>query len=137
LLHAIFETAADDQMIRRNPCRIEGQAQRITGAGDREQSAPGGGRMNGFGLVVRFELKAGHERSFDELVATTLAGIRDHQPATLVYASHEVRGEPRVRVFYELYRDRAAFDAHESQDHVRQFLASRGLVGCSTVRSHP
>jgi integrase len=24
LLHAIFETAVDDQMIRRNPCRIEG-----------------------------------------------------------------------------------------------------------------
>jgi len=24
LLHAIFETAADDQMVRRNPCRIEG-----------------------------------------------------------------------------------------------------------------
>jgi quinol monooxygenase YgiN len=109
-------------MIRRNPCRIEGQAQRITGAGDREQSAPGGGRMNGFGLMVRFELKAGHECSFDELVATTLAGIRDREPGTLVYASHEVRGEPRVRVFYELYRDRAAFDAH---DHVRQFLAAR------------
>jgi hypothetical protein len=24
LLHAIFETAVDDQMVRRNPCRIEG-----------------------------------------------------------------------------------------------------------------
>jgi integrase len=26
LLHAIFETAVDDQMVRRNPCRIEGAA---------------------------------------------------------------------------------------------------------------
>jgi quinol monooxygenase YgiN len=81
--------------------------------------------MSGFGLVVRFELKAGHERPFDELVAVTLAGIRDREPATLVYASHAVPGEPRTRVFYELYRDRAAFEAHESQDHVRHFLAAR------------
>src|SRR5215470_16551443 len=27
LLHAIFETAVDDQMVRRNPCRIEGAGQ--------------------------------------------------------------------------------------------------------------
>jgi quinol monooxygenase YgiN len=82
--------------------------------------------MSGFGLVVRFLIKTGHERQFDELVAQTLAGIRDREPGTLVYASHAVHGEPRMRVFYELYRDRAAFDAHESQDHVRHFLAARG-----------
>jgi quinol monooxygenase YgiN len=81
--------------------------------------------MSGFGLVVRFLIRAGHERQFDELVAQTLAGIRDHEPGTLVYASHAVEGEPRTRVFYELYRDRAAFDVHESQDHVRHFLAAR------------
>jgi quinol monooxygenase YgiN len=81
--------------------------------------------MNGFGLVVRFQIKAGHEQLFDELVAVTLAGIRDREPATLVYASHAVQGEPRTRVFYELYRDRDAFDAHEAQNHVRHFLSAR------------
>jgi len=28
-------------------------------------------------------------------------------------------------LFYELYRDQAAFDAHEQQPHVRRFLAER------------
>jgi quinol monooxygenase YgiN len=81
--------------------------------------------MSAFGLVVRFVIKDGHEQRFDELVATTLAGIRDREPATLVYASHAVQGEPRTRVFYELYRDRDAFDAHEAQNHVRHFLSAR------------
>lgn len=77
-------------------------------------------------LVVRFALREGAESAFDELVAATAAAIRDREPATLVYACHRVDGEPRQRVFYELYADRAAFDAHEAQPHVRHFLAARG-----------
>ncbi|CAN3981235.1 putative quinol monooxygenase [Kitasatospora purpeofusca] len=81
----------------------------------------------GYGLVVRFTAKdeaAG--LAFDELAATALEGIRAHEPGTLVYVNHRVPDEPRVRVFYELYADRAAFDAHEEQPHVRRFLAERG-----------
>ena len=29
------------------------------------------------------------------------------------------------RIFYELYRDKAAFDAHEGQPHTRRYLAER------------
>lgn len=86
---------------------------------------------DGFGLAVRFTLKPGHEEAFDRLASATLAGIRDEEPGTLVYACHTVEGRPELRVFYELYRDRAAFDVHEEQPHVRHFLAQRGqhLVG--------
>ncbi|MEO3935646.1 putative quinol monooxygenase [Dermatophilaceae bacterium Soc4.6] len=82
--------------------------------------------MDGYALVVRFTLEPGHETAFDALVAETLDGIRAHEPGTLVYASHRPDGEPGVRVFYELYRDRAAFDEHERQPHTRRFLAERG-----------
>jgi quinol monooxygenase YgiN len=34
--------------------------------------------------------------------------------------------KPRQRIFYELYRDRAAFDVHEQAPHTRRFLAERG-----------
>ncbi|HEV7823284.1 MAG TPA: antibiotic biosynthesis monooxygenase [Mycobacteriales bacterium] len=80
--------------------------------------------MSNFGLVVRFVLRPGHEELFDELVAETLTGIQQ-EPGTLIYASHSVGGEPQVRIFYELYEDRAAFDAHEAEDHVRRFLKER------------
>lgn len=82
--------------------------------------------MPAYGLVVRFELKPGHEAAFDALVARTVAAIKQHEPGTLVYANHAVRDAPTSRVFYELYADRAAFDAHEATEHTRAFLDQRG-----------
>ena len=84
-----------------------------------------------FGLVVRFALKRGAGEAFDRLTSETVEQIRAHEPGTLLYAVHRVEGEPDIRLFYELYRDRAAFDHHEAQIHTRRFLAERGryLVG--------
>jgi len=78
-----------------------------------------------FGLVVRFTVKEGSESEFDELVAATVAEIARHEPGTLLYGVHTVEGEPRVRIFYELYRDHDAFLAHEDQRHTRHFLTQR------------
>jgi quinol monooxygenase YgiN len=78
-----------------------------------------------YGLVVRFMLKDGATADFDRLVRETVPEIRKHEPDTLVYAVHQVEGEPQVRVFYELYRERAAFEAHERQEHTTRFLAER------------
>jgi quinol monooxygenase YgiN len=78
-----------------------------------------------FALMVRFTVRPGAETQFDALVAATAAGIRQSEPGTLVYACHRVEGEPRQRIFYELYRDRAAFDSHEQSPHTRRFLADR------------
>ncbi len=83
------------------------------------------GTPRGFALVVRFRLRADAGEAFDALVARTLEQIRAHEPGTLVYAVHTVPDDPALRVFYELYADRAAFEAHERQPHVRAFLAAR------------
>lgn len=82
--------------------------------------------VNGmFGLVVRFELVQGREDAFDTLVAETVEKIRSSEPGTLIYISHEQESEPRIRIFYELYHDAAAFEAHEQMPHVRRFLMER------------
>ncbi|MGW7462507.1 putative quinol monooxygenase [Streptomyces sp. NPDC054797] len=80
----------------------------------------------GFGLVVRFLLR--HQEAaaaFDALCAATVKAIRSTEPGTLTYVVHVPQGEPLVRVFYELYADRAAFDVHEAQPHTKRFLAER------------
>ena len=80
-----------------------------------------------FGLAVRFTLNDEQSAAgFDALVAETLPKIRESEPDTLVYAVHTVEDKPLERIFYELYRDRAAFEAHEEQPHVKRFLAARG-----------
>jgi quinol monooxygenase YgiN len=79
-----------------------------------------------FGLSVRFTCRdMASAEAFDNLVAETVPRISQHEPGTLVYAVHAVEGKPLERIFYELYRDRAAFDAHERQPHTRRFLAAR------------
>ncbi|MFJ7248082.1 putative quinol monooxygenase [Kitasatospora sp. NPDC098652] len=85
------------------------------------------GRTMGFGLVVRFVAHdATAAQAFDALAEEALNGIRAEEPGTLVYVNHAVANDPRVRVFYELYTDREAFEEHERQPHVRRFLAERG-----------
>ncbi|WCD96951.1 putative quinol monooxygenase [Streptomyces sp. HUAS 31] len=81
--------------------------------------------MNTYGLFVRFTLRDGAGEAFDALIRETTAGIRAHEPGTLVYACHEVEGAPNERIFFELYADRAAFEEHERQPHTRHFLAER------------
>ena len=74
-----------------------------------------------FGLVVRFTCKdQASAKAFDRLVAATVDKIRTDEPGTLVYAVNRVDGEPLQRIFYELYRDRAGFDAHEEQEHTKK-----------------
>ncbi|MEV8633778.1 antibiotic biosynthesis monooxygenase [Streptosporangium sp. NPDC051023] len=79
-----------------------------------------------FGLMVRFTCKdQASAEAFDQLTGQTIEKIRENEPGTLVYAAHHVEGQPLQRIFYELYRDRAAFDAHEEQEHTRRFLGAR------------
>lgn len=78
-----------------------------------------------FALVVRFDLRPGTEDAFDRLVAEATARIRAEEPGTLLYLCHRVQGEPGARVFYELYRDDEAFQAHEVAQHVKDFHAQR------------
>ncbi len=80
----------------------------------------------GFALVVHFHLHDENAaKAFDELVSRTTPEIERLEPGTLAYLVHSVPDQPLTRVFYELYADRAAFDAHEEQPHVKHFLAER------------
>ena len=56
------------------------------------------------------------------------------EPGTLVYQPYTVEGEPLARIFYEVYRDRAAHADHELQPHTvkiswRRFARSSRRFG--------
>jgi quinol monooxygenase YgiN len=79
-----------------------------------------------FGLCVRFTCKdEASAEAYDRLVAETVEAIQANEPGMLVYASHLVEGQPLQRIFYELYRDKAAFEAHEAAPHTRRYLDER------------
>jgi quinol monooxygenase YgiN len=86
-----------------------------------------------YGLVVRFTCKdQASAEAYDRLAAETLDQIKAHEPGTIIYASHTVRDHPLQRIFYELYCDKEAFDAHEAAPHTTRYLAERGQYLAAT-----
>ncbi|MFJ9552142.1 putative quinol monooxygenase [Streptomyces erythrochromogenes] len=84
---------------------------------------------------MRFSLKDDEcARQFDVLAEETTQEVRAERGA-LVHAVHAPAGQPLLRVLYELYVNRAAFDTHEEQAHNRYFVEAREqyLAGTSAV----
>lgn len=79
-----------------------------------------------FALVVRFDIRDEEAaKLFDELTADAVAQITAKEPGTLVYATATVKDAPLSRVFYEVYADDDAFQAHERAEHVVRFHARK------------
>lgn len=77
-------------------------------------------------LLVHFRLHdAAAAARFDALTDVVVAGVRAHEPGTLVYATHEPAGDPLTRVFYEVYADDDAFRAHGDAPHTVEFHARK------------
>jgi quinol monooxygenase YgiN len=90
-----------------------------------------------FTLIVRFDLPdAASAETFDALVAQAVPLIREREEGTLTYLPYRVTDEPLARIFYEVYRDAAAHEDHESRPHTQEFLtAVRSIVTSIRVES--
>lgn len=89
------------------------------------------------GLVVRFDLPdEDSARLFDRLTEEAVAEIAAKEPGTLMYITHLIAGEPLSRLFYEVYADEVAFQAHEQAEHVISFHSRKNplLAGEPSVR---
>jgi quinol monooxygenase YgiN len=78
-----------------------------------------------YGRILIFTLLDDRVADFDRLAEETAEQVRTGEPDTLVYVIHLVPNAPMQRIFYEIYRDRAAFDSHESQPYMQRFVAER------------
>ncbi|MFC4912131.1 putative quinol monooxygenase [Actinomadura gamaensis] len=75
------------------------------------------------GQITVYTLLDGREEAFDRLAADLAASARSSEPDTLVFASHQVVNAPTQRIFYQLFRNEAAFAAHQRLPHLRRFQA--------------
>jgi quinol monooxygenase YgiN len=87
--------------------------------------APAGAAARPYGRILIFTLLDDRAADFDRLAEETAEQVRTGEPDTLVYVIHLVPNAPMQRIFYEIYRDRAAFDSHESQPYMQRFAAER------------
>jgi quinol monooxygenase YgiN len=87
------------------------------------ESAPGTPRP--YGRLSIFTLLEDKAAEFDRMAELAAEGVRTAEPDTLVYVIHVVPKAPMQRIIYEIYRDRAAFESHERQQHIQRFAADR------------
>jgi quinol monooxygenase YgiN len=78
-----------------------------------------------YGRILIFTLLEDRVADFDWLAEQAAEQVRTGEPGTLVYVIHLVPNAPLQRIFYEVYRDPAAFDSHESQPYMQRFVADR------------
>jgi quinol monooxygenase YgiN len=96
------------------------------------QAPPGaGGPARPYGRIQIFTLLDDRVADFDRLAEEMTERVTG-EPDTLVYVIHLVPNAPMQRIFYEIYRDRAAFDSHESQPYVQRFAAERRSLVLAT-----
>jgi quinol monooxygenase YgiN len=78
-----------------------------------------------FGLIAIYTLLEDRVDDFDRLTKQVVRQVRAHEPDTLVYIVHAVPSAPMQRILYEVYSDRAAYEAHKRQPYVVTFEADR------------
>jgi quinol monooxygenase YgiN len=87
--------------------------------------APAAAPARPYGRIVIFTLLEDRVADFDRLAEQTADEVRIREPDTLVFVIHLVPNAPLQRIFYEIYRDQAAFDSHESQPYMQRFAVER------------
>jgi (4S)-4-hydroxy-5-phosphonooxypentane-2,3-dione isomerase len=90
--------------------------------------------MTGFVVIVEFRVKAGRRAEFRRLIDVNAVQSAQLEPGCRRFDVLEPeRDEARI-VLYEIYEDRAAFDAHLRSAHYAQFdKASAGMVESKSV----
>jgi quinol monooxygenase YgiN len=65
------------------------------------------------------------------LLIEQAAAVRRAEPGCLLYRVHRATDDPDLFLFYEMYVDDAAFDAHRSSAHLAEYRSrrdGRGMV---------
>jgi len=78
-------------------------------------------------IVVVAVLKAqeGKEGEMEEALRAMIPKVQPEE-GTLAYILHRAQGEPGKFLFYEKYKDKAAFEYHGSTQHIKELFGKIG-----------
>lgn len=87
-------------------------------------------------IVARVAVKEGQEKAFIEIASKLVAATRAEE-GNLFYTLYQSTENPSIFIFYEEYKDDAAFDAHTSSAHFAAFAeATNDLMVGELVADH-
>ena len=80
-------------------------------------------------VVAKIRAAKGKGDALAELLKEQVAKVKSTEPGCLVYRPHRSTKDPDVFVFYEQYKDDAAFDAHRKSPHLAAYRERREKEG--------
>src|SRR2546428_9108333 len=80
-------------------------------------------------IVAKIRAAKGKGDALAALLAEQAAVVRKAEPGCLVYRPHRSTKDPDVFIFYEQYKDDAAFDAHRKAPHLTAYRERREREG--------
>jgi (4S)-4-hydroxy-5-phosphonooxypentane-2,3-dione isomerase len=96
--------------------------------------------VRGFSVIVDIRLKPGAREAFRRLIDANARASATHEPGCSRFDVLEPSGEADRIMLYEVYSDRAAFDAHVRSEHFLRFdkesaalMASKSVLECDLV----
>ena len=76
-------------------------------------------------VVARLRAAKGKGDALAALLTEQAGVVRKAEPGCLVYRPHRSQTDPDSFIFYEMYRDQAAFDAHRKALHLVAYRQRR------------
>jgi quinol monooxygenase YgiN len=91
-------------------------------------------------IIVDFRVRPGRRAAFRELIDANARASVANEPGCLRFDVLEPAGEKDRILLYEIYADRAAFEAHVGSEHFKAFDAdsaamteAKSVVECELV----
>lgn len=80
-------------------------------------------------VVAKIRAARGKGDALAALLKEQVAAVRQAEPGCLVYRPHRSTTDPDLFIFYEQYRDDAAFEAHRKAPHLAAYRERREKEG--------
>ena len=89
---------------------------RLAGADAHEASVP-------ISQIVKFKLNPDNEEAAIAALQALTKGVEENEPGVLAYIAHRSKTDPSEVVFFEVYKDAAAVQAHNGTPHMNAMRA--------------
>ena len=76
-------------------------------------------------IVAKIRAAKGKGDALAALLAEQAAVVKKNEPGCLVYRPHRSTKDPDVFIFYEQYKNDAAFEAHRKAAYLAEYRARR------------
>ena len=79
-------------------------------------------------VIAKLKVQPGKEAEFETAGKEMIATVKASEPATLTYILHKNTKDPTEFMYYEVYQDQSALDAHGKTDHMKAFGGKIGAL---------